>query len=595
MDECVIRFDDYMKNRADAASTWIKLWQHIGTRSSDTPLTIQFSTGRYDFNSHQAVEREYYISNHTQTGIKKCGILLENRGRITLEGNGAEIICHGEMIPLAVVGAPFCVLKNFTIDYENPPVKQVRIRSVDSTTKAIVVEFLPQDNYRIEKDRELFLVGDDNIEYKVTSVIHFEVNGRMVYNQPDHTFSPESIEEIAPGVLRFCGWRGDLVAGIYLALRVSPRPTPGVFLHQADNIRIENVTVHFAFGMGLLAQRTENISLNGFRVCRRGEGDYRRFTTHADATHFSCCKGVIRSENGLYEGMNDDAINVHGIYLKVIKHCGKRTLRAAYPHQDCWGFEWGQPGDAVQFIRRRTMEYSEDIRHIVSISPVDAASYVGAKVFDIEFDDIIPEAICGNTEYGIENLSWVPEVIFRGNTVRNNRARGALFSTSSRVLCEKNVFDHVHGSAILLCGDCNGWYESGPCRNVHIRNNKFINALTANYQFTRAVISICPEIPDLAAQYQFYHSNIEISHNEFSVFDKPVLYVKSAIKIKFTDNTICYNHEFPAFHENQRTFLLEHVDKPLIRGNNFTTHPEFERDIELRNSLPEYISGRNSL
>lgn len=36
------------------------------------------------------------------------------------------------------------------------------------------------------------------------------------------------------------------------------------------------------------------------------------FTTQADATHFSGCKGKITSCNGLYEGMMDDAINVHG-------------------------------------------------------------------------------------------------------------------------------------------------------------------------------------------------------------------------------------------------------------------------------------------
>ncbi len=34
--------------------------------------------------------------------------------------------------------------------------------------------------------------------------------------------------------------------------------------------------------------------------------------------------------------------------------------------------------------------------------------------------------------YGIENLTWTPQVRFAGNTVRNNRARGALFSTPRR-------------------------------------------------------------------------------------------------------------------------------------------------------------------
>ena len=40
-------------------------------------------------------------------------------------------------------------------------------------------------------------------------------------------------------------------------------------------------------------------------------------STQADATHFSSCRGKIDSRNGLYEGMMDDAINVHGTYLKI--------------------------------------------------------------------------------------------------------------------------------------------------------------------------------------------------------------------------------------------------------------------------------------
>ena len=60
---------------------------------------------------------------------------------------------------------------------------------------------------------------------------------------------------------------------------------------------------------------------------------------------------------------------------------------------------------------------------------------------------------------------------FAGNTVRNNRARGALFSTPRRTVVEDNLFDHTSGTAILLCGDCNGWYETGACRDVLIRRN----------------------------------------------------------------------------------------------------------------------------
>ena len=119
-----------------------------------------------------------------------------------------------------------------------------------------------------------------------------------------------------------------------------------------------------------------------------------------------------------------------------------------------------------------------------------------------------------------------------------NRARGALFSTPRRVVCENNLFDHPHGTAILLCGDCNGWYETGACKEVTIRNNTFVNALAGSYQFTNAVISIYPEIPDLDGQEHLFHSGIVVEDNLFEIFDHPLLYAKSTDGIIFRNNKV---------------------------------------------------------
>lgn len=75
---------------------------------------------------------------------------------------------------------------------------------------------------------------------------------------------------------------------------------------------------------GLIAQTSENITLNKFAV-RLKEGSDRYFTTQADATHFSGCRGLIKSEYGFYEGMADDAINVHGTYLKIMERIDNQT------------------------------------------------------------------------------------------------------------------------------------------------------------------------------------------------------------------------------------------------------------------------------
>ena len=326
--------------------------------------------------------------------------------------------------------------------------------------------------------------------------------------------------------------------------------------------------------MGLLAQRCSDIELRHFNVCLRDDNDPRYFTTQADATHFSQCKGLIRSEHGLYEAMMDDAINVHGIYLKVHERIDDYTIRCRYEHDQAWGFNWGDSGDSVSFIKSKTMEIIEHRNIIKTIigQQVDdngqrTPSTSGMKEFVISFEMPLPEELVTDIDFGIENLSWTPEVVFRHNIVRNNRARGALFSSPMKTICEKNIFDHTSGTAILLCGDCNGWYESGAVRDLMIRKNTFINALTNMFQFTNAVISIYPEIPDLERQTKFFHGGkkdaIIIERNHFITFDKPLLYAKSVDGLIFRKNKVTRNNDYIPFHWNQEEILLEKTQNIL--------------------------------
>ena len=348
--------------------------------------------------------------------------------------------------------------------------------------------------------------------------------------------------------------------------------------------------MHYAEGMGLIAQMSENITLDGFSVRLRGDDAKRFFTTQADATHFSGCKGIIRSQNGLYEGMADDAINVHGTYLKVTKRVDDHTLQGHYMHSQSWGFKWGEPGDKIQFVESKKMELvGTHINEIKQIKAIDKPTNFGAKEFEIVFANALPKQVTETGDYGIENLSWTPEVIFSDNIVRNNRARGSLFSTPKKVICENNLFDHTHGTAILLCGDCNGWFETGACKDVLIRNNRFVNALTANYQFTNAVISIYPEIPNLEDQQKLFHSGIVIENNTFDMFDKPILYAKSTDGLIFRDNTIQYNTEFEPFHWNKHPFFFEKVNNILISNNHFGKEMDWDQAVRTELSAPNSV------
>lgn len=549
---------------------------------------LLFKGGEYDFYPDSANVREYYISNHDQDNPKRVALVLEGVKNLTLKGvqgghdaRRADFYMNGRMLPIAMVGCENCRLEFIGVDTRVPQITQAEVLENDSEKGFITYKVSPEANYKIVDGR--FVVYGANWEISPGWGIAFDgATGRVVYNTSDIGVGVYNVEEVAPRVIR-APWRdARLVPGTFIAMRSYARPTPGIFVSGCRDTYLKSVTVYYAEGMGLLAQASENITLDGFCVGRRD--DTRYYTTQADATHFSGCKGLIKSVNGLYEGMMDDAINVHGTYLRVVQRLDDYTLVGRYMHSQAYGFYWGGEGDSVQFVRSDVMEVVSG-NVVKSIKPYDKMSVDGAKEFKITFESVLPADVA-NGSYGVENLEWTPKVVFSDNIIRNNRARGALFSTPKDVLVEGNLFDHTSGTAILLCGDCNGWFETGACRNVVIRKNRFVNALTNMFQFTNGVISIYPEIPNLQGQTKYFHggngTGVVIEDNVFETFDAPIVYAKSLDGLVFRGNKVVQNNDFEPFHWNRHRFLLDRVVNVTIEGNDFSTGFDAERDVKYR-------------
>ena len=545
--------------------------------------------GEYDFYPDSALVREYYVSNHDQDNPKRVALALEGMKNFTLKGKATgdgsalvDLMMNGRMLPVAMIECQDCKLENVGVDTRVPQITQVEVLENDAENGLITYRIAPYVNYRVDNGR--LVVSGSNWEFVPSWGIAFEGDTkRIIYTTSDIGVGTSGVEEVEPYVIR-APWRdARLVPGSVIAMRSYQRPTPGIFVSLCNNTTLQNSCVYYAEGMGLLAQMSENLTLDGFRVALRGDGRY--FTTQADATHFSGCKGKIVSVNGLYEGMMDDAINVHGTYLRVVQRLDDNTLVGRYMHGQAYGFYWGGAGDSVQFVRSDVMEITEGNR-VVEIAPYDKELLAGCKEFKIKFEKELPADIA-NGKYGIENLEWTPEVYFAGNLIRNNRARGALFSTPKKTLVEKNTFDHTSGTAILLCGDCNGWFETGACRDVVIRGNRFVNALTSMFQFTNGIISIYPEIPDLWSQTKYFHGGdgkgVVIENNTFETFDAPIVYAKSLDGLVFRGNKVVQNEDFKPFHWNKHRFLLERVVNVTIENNDFSNGFNEETDVKYNN------------
>ena len=233
-------------------------------------------------------------------------------------------------------------------------------------------------------------------------------------------------------------------------------------------------------------------------------------------------------------------------------------------HLQAIGFELFAPGESLQFIRPSTLENlpPEMQRTVSKVEMIDPTHV------RLTLEKALPDGV--GEGYAIENSQWVANVTFADNIVRHNRARGALFTvTSGDVRVQGNRFERVHGSAILLAGDASEWYETGACRRVSIVNNVFDHNLTADYQFTEAVISICPSVPDMARQKVPYHGAITIEDNTFLTHHVPLLFVRSVSDVSFTHNNLKWDDAFPPRREPEKSFI---IDGPVPQNLQLPDH-----------------------
>lgn len=531
---------------------------------SDT-LIVQLVPGDYYFASRKPHHTAFFISNHDHASSRYVGLYLDSLTNVIIDGQGSTLFFEAPAaLPIAITNCTGCAIRNLSIDYPKPHILQAIVEENDTINGDITLRLPDYAEYKIKKDRLSITVDD----YDVTPCvcIAFEDStARVAYRTSDVGVSLDNPRRIDNHTVRVAWKDSRLVKGMRLALRTYSRPAPAIFVDSSTDISFSQVQVHYAEGMGLLAQNSADLTLRGFKVCRSKRYPERMHTTQADATHFSGCRGYISSTGGLYEGMMDDAINIHGTYLKLTDYdAASRTVTGMFMHNQSFGFKWADIGDTVAIVNSPVLEALPQTNRIESISTVTDNDGI-IRGYTITLADTLPSVFdLSATSYGIENISATPKVLFSNNVIRNNRARGALFSSPRRTIVEYNLFDHTSGTAILLCGDCNGWFESGSCHDVLIRKNRFINALTSLYQFTNAIISIYPEIPDLNSQKYYFHSGIVITDNYFSTFDAPILYAKSVDGLQFIGNTIEHNTEYKPFHHIKSPFFFERVTNVLI-------------------------------
>ncbi len=162
----VISFDDFgvkPNTKENASMGAAKLVEHLSASTDTSHVTVVFPKGRYDFYEDGSFQREYYISNHDQGKPKSIGFALEGLQNITIDGQGSDFIFHGRMIPFALLNSTNIKLKNVSIDFDVPALRQLKVVEINIDADEVVAEIYPQGNYRVENDA--LVVEGEGYEY----------------------------------------------------------------------------------------------------------------------------------------------------------------------------------------------------------------------------------------------------------------------------------------------------------------------------------------------------------------------------------------------------------------------------------------------
>jgi hypothetical protein len=175
-----------------------------------------------------------------------------------------------------------------------------------------------------------------------------------------------------------------------------------------------------------------------------------------------------------------------------------------------------------------------DNENLVCVGNCKVASY---EVLNNRFTKVVLTENLSDSvheKFVVAQTDCNPDVLMKGCTIRNNRARGILLGSRGRVVVDSNYF-HAPGAAILFEGDGSYWFEQSGVRNVEIMRNVFDNCNYGCPGWGSACIAVGSGIRK-DKETSRYHSNICIHDNVFRHFDPRILNLYCVDGVDFHDN-----------------------------------------------------------
>lgn len=558
----IVNFSDYQNfidKSGDCTKAIIKALQDI--KKSDEECTLSFNKDTYHIYKDFCEVREYHTSNTDSVDYpqKTIGFLIENQKNLTIDGNGCEFIFHGDIMAFAVVKSRNIKLLNFSWDMAEPTVTQfTTVSSRGNTISYSIPETCP---FEIQGKKIKWICGISPYTQKpyYTAKNYHEAwcvvgynpeNGiKLRYSFVNTPFSHiRRIKKTGENSIDIKYWfkapNSWSKPGMSCEMCSSKhRPTAGAFIWESENVTAEKITVHYLHGFGWLTQMSRDVSFLNCRFEPNNKGN--TCVSYADLIHVSGAAGKINIDGCYFSHAHDDPINIHGTFTRAEKLIDKNTLVLKYAHRQQGGFPQFHMGDEVVFYSRDTLSPLCGEEKIYTVKKAGLPGGDGndmksmTVVFNEDLPDEIMQKICNEPKYVAENITYTPEVTITNCNFDHIPTRGILCTTRKKVLIENNHFDHIAMACIFISNDSYEWYESGPVRDVTIRNNEFYIRESGQNEWKDApAVYVHPVTKGKKIPKEPVHKNITIEDNTIHLFHDKAFVIESVENLILKNNKI---------------------------------------------------------
>ncbi|MAT69413.1 MAG: hypothetical protein CMJ58_07790 [Planctomycetaceae bacterium] len=583
-----------LKPGEDATSAFRKAIEACRDRGASG---LRIPPGVWHLYPDAAFERTLAVANNNP-GVKRVAFLLDGLEDFTLAGDQALLMCHGEMIPISADNAVNLSLRGVSIDWEHPFHFQGEVVALHPEVNAFDLQTHPETIYEIRNERLVFrekpsaspdawkewapppterLSWEHNLQWNMW----FDgATNEPIPGEHQWALAPDPrVKEITPGVIRLFD-ATDIMPQLGWVVAVkgmgSPnRTSPAIRVARSKNLKIDDVTIRHAGGMGIIVQRTVGATLRDVHV-ELPEKRGRVVTTTADATHFNGCRGEIVLEDCSFANMLDDAANVHGCFVRVERTTGPRTLICRRVHSQQRGLIVMESGDKVRFVTSDDLQPYGD-------AVVTSTRELNSDLFEVKLDRLPSGGV--RTPSGLYNLTWQPSLVVRRCTVRNNRARVMLIATAGRVVVEDNVFENSSMAGVQFEGDNGFWWESGPARDVLIRRNVFRN-------LAGPALRIAADIDPQASPDAYYHGGICFENNVIETKHRRIVEGWAIDGLTFRGNIIKAIADPSAEDDSTVSFQFKSGRQIVIAGNAYDGESPLTVHAGTRSAEPKMDANR---